>query len=44
MLPLSEAYLEPSQTSQMEFSLKAVNSFHKKIHLRYLGSEQASDY
>ena len=39
VLSLSEPYSEPTQTFEIEPLLKAVNSFHKKIHLRYWGSE-----
>ena len=38
VLPLSEVFSEPTEISEMEF-FKAVNSFHKKIDLGYLGSE-----
>ena len=33
---LSEIYSELSETSWMEFLLKVVNYFRKKIHLRFL--------
>ena len=39
VVPSSEAYSEPNQTSEMDLLLKTVNSFHKKIHLRYLGPQ-----